>query len=75
MSRAQDMGMKRDMQQRKSLARIDDDFRRRKIEAARKLIYDKNLAVDTERVEALLREQSLVPTLVGIYIQNHKLPF
>jgi hypothetical protein len=62
------MGMRRDMTQRQTLARVDDEDRRRKIAIAREIIYDKNYAVDTENVEILLQPQSLVPTLVSIQI-------
>jgi len=52
------------MKERKTLARIDDESRRRKINIAREIIYEKNYAVNSEPVEALLKEQSLVPTSV-----------
>jgi hypothetical protein len=65
MTRVQDMGTKRDMRQRKTLARVDDQARRRKIESARNIIYKKNYAVDSNPVEALLKDQSLVPTFVS----------
>jgi hypothetical protein len=53
-----------DMKQRQTLARTDDESRRRLIERAREIIYKKNYAVDTDSVEAILKGQSLVPTLV-----------
>lgn len=56
--------MKRDVAQRASLARVDDKQRRSKVSQARKHIYDKNYAVNSEAVEVLLRPQSLVPTAV-----------
>jgi hypothetical protein len=56
--------MKLDMLQRQTLARTDDESTRRLIERAREIIYKKNYAVDTDAVEAILKEQSLVPTLV-----------
>jgi len=65
MTRVQDMGTKRDMRQRKTLAQVDDQARRRKIESARNIIYKKNYAVDSNPVEALLKDQSLVPTFVS----------
>lgn len=58
------MGMIQDMRHWQSLARIDDEMLREKIQAARNLVYQKNYAVDNERVEALLKEHSLVPTAV-----------
>jgi hypothetical protein len=59
------MGMPLDMKQRETLARVDDEDRRQKIDTARKIIYNKNYAVDTENVEILLQPQSLVPTSVS----------
>lgn len=53
------------MQQRKTLARIDDDSRKRMIDTAREIIYKKNYAVDTDAVEEILKESSLVPNLVS----------
>jgi hypothetical protein len=53
--------MIQDMKQRETLARIDDDERRRKVDAARDIIYRQLYAVDTDRVEDLLRSESLVP--------------
>ena len=58
--------MKRDMQQRVSLRRIDDEIRQNKVSSAREIIYEKNYAVDTEHVEMLLKAQSLVPTAVNV---------
>ena len=64
MSRLQNLGMKLDMKQRASLARIDDDARQRKVQIARRIIYEQNYAVNSEGVEKVLKEESLVPTLV-----------
>jgi hypothetical protein len=63
-NRVQNLGMTLDMKQRQTLARVDDESRTRLIERAREIIYRKNYAVDTDAVEAILKEQSLVPTLV-----------
>jgi hypothetical protein len=64
-----------DMKQRWTLARIDDESRRRLIERAREIIYKKNYAVDTDSVEAILKGESLVPTLVcfGNALSKHYL--
>ena len=59
------MGMPRDMKERKTLARVDNEDRRRTVEIAREIIYKKNYAVDNDNVEALLQGQSLVPTSVS----------
>ena len=62
----QNMGMKRDMKQRETLARVDNKSRRQKVAAAWEIIYNKNYAVNTNHVEALLMAQSLVPTTVSV---------
>jgi hypothetical protein len=62
----QNMGMKLDMKQRRSLARVDNDDRKRRVKLARQIIYDKKFAVNTEAVENLLKKESWVPTFVGI---------
>jgi hypothetical protein len=49
------------------MARMDDSQRRSKVSAARKLIYEKNLQVNSTAVEKLLRETSLVPTVVRAF--------
>ena len=59
------MGRKRDMAQRISLARVDDLNRRGRIRAARRIIYVDNYKTDTKAVEDLLGKDSLVPTAVG----------
>lgn len=68
MSRIHNLGMTQDMQQRHTLARIDDDARKRKIHIARDIIYRQNYSVDNEAVERLLKDQSLVPTAVIIWL-------
>jgi len=65
LSRAQNLGMVRDMKQRKTLARVDDEARRWKVDTAREIIYKKNYAVDSAAVKALLMDQSLAPTSVS----------
>jgi hypothetical protein len=59
------MGMVRDMRQRVTLARIDDDVTRHKVKTARDIIYKKYYAVDSAAVEAILKEESLVPSSVS----------
>lgn len=53
------------MKQRLSLARVDNEDRKRKVQTARRIIYEKNYAVNSEAVEKLLKEESLVPTSVS----------
>jgi hypothetical protein len=51
------------------MARVDDVQRRIRVDAARKLIYEKNSQVNSAAVESMLRDMSLVPTVVGyIYL-------
>ena len=57
-------GSEKDALQRNVLAHRDTQERRNKIVAARRLIYERNYVVDTPQVEALLKEESLVPTKV-----------
>jgi hypothetical protein len=64
LDRVIDMGKRRDMTQRGTLARIDDMSRRNRIDSAREIIYEKNYAVDSNPVENLLKVDSLVPTAV-----------
>ena len=61
------MVMRRDMAQRISLARVDDLERRSRIKAAREIIFMKDYKTDSKAVEDLLRQDSLVPTAVGVY--------
>jgi hypothetical protein len=61
LSRFQNMGMKQDMKERKTLARVDDEAWRRKIDIAQDIIYKMNYAVDSEAVEKILKDESLVP--------------
>jgi hypothetical protein len=56
--------MARDMTQRVTMARVDDNQRRSRVSGARRLIYEKNLRVNCTAVEELLQETSLVPTAV-----------
>lgn len=60
------MGMPRDMAQRKTLARVDDQNRQSRVVAARKAIYEKKYSVNSAAVNKLLRKDSLVPTSVRI---------
>jgi hypothetical protein len=67
LNRVHNLGMSRDMSQRKTLARVDDIHRRSKITAARRVIYEKNYQVDSAGVENLLQEESWVPNAVCSY--------
>jgi hypothetical protein len=57
--------MVRDMQQRETLRRTDDETKKSLVATAREIIYKKNYAVDYDGVDTLLKEQSLVPSTVS----------
>jgi hypothetical protein len=44
--------------------RVDDEKRQEKINQARRLIYEQGYVVNSQRVDAILGEESLVPTNV-----------
>jgi hypothetical protein len=58
------MGMRRDMAQRRTLARIDDVKHVFVLRRRTRKIYEKGYVVDSRAVEDLLQEDSLVPTAV-----------
>jgi hypothetical protein len=62
--------MFRDRQQRSTLERVDDDDRRFQVANARRLIYEKNYAVDSKTLAPFLQSKTLVPTSVSsLYLQ------
>jgi hypothetical protein len=65
LNRVHNLGMVRDMTQWRTMARMDDIQRRNKVAAARRLIYEKNIQVDSTAVKRLLDEMSLVPNVVS----------
>lgn len=64
-----DMGMSRDKKAHDKLGRKDDFKRRHMVADARKAIYQGRYAVDGEKVNKILGEQSLVPIAVCINFQ------
>jgi hypothetical protein len=64
LNRVHNLGMARDITQRATMTRVDDSQRRSIVFAARRIIYELNLQVNSTAVENLLREISLVPTVV-----------
>ena len=68
LDRVHNLGMARDMSQRGTLARVDDDNRRSKVIAARRVIYEKHFQIDSAAVNAILQGESLVPNVVCILI-------
>ena len=61
----QNLGLKRDMALRTSQARIDNHRYRSKVASARAIIYDQKFAVQSQAVEDLLKEDSLVANQVS----------
>jgi len=61
-----DMGHEQDISQQQALVQVADDDLRNKVLDARCLIYEKNYAINTPVVEKLLKDESLIPTLVHV---------
>ena len=66
MERIPNLGMAADVRQRLTLRRIDDIGCRTKIEQARKFIYAQGYAINGRVVDEILKDQSLVPTVVSL---------
>lgn len=64
MDRLQRMGMPQDRRQRISLKRVDNHARQFSIANARRLIYERNYAVNSKSLANFLNTESWVPTLV-----------
>jgi hypothetical protein len=67
LSQLHNLGTAQDRRQRVSLARLDNNQRRSKVTAARKLIYSSNYAVDSAAIQRLLKDKSWTPTIVCKY--------
>ena len=61
------LGLPKDRQQRVQSPRVDNLQRRNKISSARRIIYEENYRVNSAAVERILKEESLVPTSVGVF--------
>ncbi|KAG2739979.1 hypothetical protein P692DRAFT_20756128 [Suillus brevipes Sb2] len=70
-----EMGTESDMNDRMTLQRVDDQARRKKIDQARKLIYQRGAPVDGKRVKSILNSESLVPTRNAFSDQLFKFGF
>ena len=64
MSNLSELGSTNDMERRQKLARVDSHANQFNIQTARCIIYEKGYAVTSDAVEALLKNESLVPTAV-----------
>jgi hypothetical protein len=71
MNHIQNLGMSRDRQLRVTLKRVDSDHRRFDLGNARRLIYERNYAVDSKLLK-FLDPESCVPSLVSILILSDK---
>ena len=59
------IGSTTDNQQRVKLERIDSDARRRKVDHARRLMFEQGVNITSKYIDNLLQPQSLVPTRVS----------
>lgn len=66
LSDVEGLGTPEDMQCHLDLARVDDETHRHKIQKAQDLIFKNNHAVASKMVEAYLKDESLMPTAVGL---------
>ncbi|KAG6913175.1 hypothetical protein DXG01_009051 [Tephrocybe rancida] len=62
-SQLRGMGMRDDLDQRVVAVRINDASQRKKVQAARKFIYELGFAVNSKSVETILKPLSLVPAV------------
>ena len=67
MVRVPNMGMRRDLTQRVSLARVDDVDRRARVQAAWTALYENNHPVNGAAIKRLLDQDSLVPSIVSVF--------
>lgn len=67
------MGTILDKRRRETMAREDSESRVTSVSTAREFVYEEGYAINSDRVENLLKAESLVPTTVRfheqIYIQ------
>ena len=64
LNRVHNLGMARDMGQRRTLACVDNVNRRGKIIAARRVIFEKKTQINSTAVNSILQNESLVPNVV-----------
>lgn len=60
-----ELGTPADRTRREATARKDDSERQSKVARAASHIYDDGYVINSERVEAELKSESLIPTFVG----------
>jgi len=62
------LGQEDDRKRREETRRQDDAERRKKVDDARKSLYDEGYAISGDRVDGLLKGESLVPTKVFVSV-------
>jgi hypothetical protein len=68
-------GAQADVASRKSLARKDNHIQRYNIRTTRRIIYEENFRVNNDSVEAILKPESRVPTLVSNLLHRYTTQF
>ena len=68
MSCVHNLGMTQDTKEWNTLSHIDDHVRQNKIKSMQAHIYDSELRITSTSVKGLLKDQSLVPTTVSLYV-------
>jgi len=58
------IGREDDRKRREELRRCDNIERRKKVDEAREWLYDKGYAITGDKVDGLLKDESMVPTKV-----------
>lgn len=59
------LGTRADQKIRVTHQRVDDEVRQSKVQQARDLVYTEGYVVTSQRVEEILKDESLVPTKVS----------
>lgn len=69
------MGTAIDKRRRQTMARTDSEHRVRVVESAREFIYEQGYTVNSDKVDKLLGDESLVPTRVFYlsFLRTHDL--
>lgn len=66
MTSVPDVGSEQDMSQQQVLAQVDGGNLQNKILDAHNLIYKRNYAVNSPCIQKLLKDESLIPTMVSV---------
>jgi hypothetical protein len=60
------MGSQRNMSEQQTLTRVKDDDQQNRILMTQSFIYKSNYTVTSSHMQSLLKDDSLIPTLVGV---------